>query len=368
MQKSGQNGVMVQSAWVSLAMAAAVLLLPLLAYGGKGAAQEGAALLPPSPSPAASAPASPPPSPSASEASTGASEDRGRSVKVLMGDEVVETDMASYLWGVVAAEMPASFEDDALRAQAVAARTYTLWKALHNKVHPQANVCTDYTCCQAWLSREEAMEKWGEQGAEYAEKLDKAVAATDGVVLYYDGQPIQAAFHASSAGQTQDAVAVWGSTVPYLKAVKTPEGEEAPNYHTTVTLTAEQVRAVLEPLGCELEEEPEQWFGQLTYAEGGSVVQAEVGGVTLRGNELRTALGLRSASFTVGYAEGTFTFAVTGYGHGVGLSQYGANALAKEGKSWREILRWYYTGVGFGNYDGQATPAAPSSPPASAGG
>lgn len=368
MQKSGQNGVMLQSAWVSLAMAAAVLLLPLLLYGGGGAArQEEPVLLPPSPSPAASAPASPSPSPLLGSP-TGGMEDRGRSVKVLMGDEVVETDMASYLWGVVAAEMPASFEDDALRAQTVAARTYTLWKALHNKAHPQANVCTDYTCCQAWLSREAAMEKWGEQGAEYAEKLDKAVAATDGVVLYYDGQPIQAAFHASSAGQTQDAVTVWGSTVPYLKAVQTPEGEESPNYHTTVTLTAEQVRGALEPLGCKLEEEPEKWFAQLTYSEGGSVAAAEVGGVALRGNELRTALGLRSASFTVGYAQGTFTFAVTGYGHGVGLSQYGANALAKEGKSWREILLWYYTGVEFGNYDGQATPAAPSDPPGTAGG
>ena len=368
MQKSGQNGIMVQSAWVSLVMAAAVLLLPLLFYGGGGAArQEEPALLPPSPSPAVSAPASPLPS-TAPEVSAGGTEDRGRSVKVLMGDEVVETDMASYLWGVVAAEMPASFEEDALRAQAVAARTYTLWKALHNKAHPQANVCMDHTCCQAWLSREEAMEKWGEQGAEYAAKLDRAVAATDGVVLYYDGQPIQAAFHASSAGQTQDAVAVWGSTVPYLKAVQTPEGEETPNYHTAVTLTAEQVRGLLEPLGCKLEEEPEKWFAQLTYSEGGSVAAAEVGGVALRGNELRTALGLRSASFTVGYAEDAFTFAVTGYGHGVGMSQYGANALAREGKSWREILRWYYTGVAFGNYDGQATPAAPTDPPGTAEG
>lgn len=369
MQKSGHSGVIAQSAWVSLILMAAVLLLPLLLYGGGGAARGGdVVLLPPSPSPAVSAPASPLPS-AAPEAPLIGTEDRERGVKVLMGDEVVETDMASYLWGVVAAEMPASFEEDALRAQAVAARTYTLWKALHNKAHPQANVCTDYTCCQAWLSREEAMEKWGEQGAEYAAKLDKAVAATDGVVLYYDGQPIQAAFHASSAGQTQDAVAVWGSTVPYLKAVRTPEGEETPNYHTSVTLTAEQVRGLLEPLGCKLEEKkPEEWFAQLTYSEGGSVAAAEVGGVALRGNELRTALGLRSASFTVGYAEGAFTFAVTGYGHGVGLSQYGANALAREGKSWREILRWYYTGVEFGGYDGQATPAAPSDPPGTAGG
>lgn len=368
MQRNEQSGVMLRSAWVSLAMAAAVLLLPLLLFGGGGVVrQEEADLLPPSPSPVVSAPASPTHL-STQDTPTGGTEDRGRSVKVLMGDEVVETDMASYLWGVVAAEMPASFEPEALKAQATAARTYTLWKALHNKAHPQANVCTSYTCCQAWSSREEALEKWGDKAEEYAEKLDVALRETDGVVLYYDTQPIQAAFHASSAGRTQDAVAVWGSTVPYLSSVATPEGEEAPNYRTTVTLTVEQVKAALEGAGCKLEEEkPEEWLEKLTYSDSGALLTAEAGGVTLRGNELRTALGLRSPSFTVEYGQDGFTFHVTGYGHGVGLSQYGANALAKQGKTWREILSWYYTGVEFGSYDG-VTPTGQADPQPSGGG
>lgn len=342
----------------ALLSAAAIFLLPLAVFGGKGIAsgKTTGTVLPPSPSPVQTG------------TETGdtsglpvreqlAGEDAGRMVRIKMEDgQIVEQTMAEYLWCVVAAEMPASFEPDALKAQATAARTYTLWKALHNKAHPQANVCTSYTCCQAWISREEAMERWGDQAEEYTEKLDKALRETDGVVLYYDSMPIQAVFHASSAGRTQDAVAVWGSTVPYLAAVATPEGEESPNYHTTVTMTVDQVKAALEAQGCELDEEkPEEWLKELTYSDAGTLLSAQVGGVTLRGNELRTALGLRSPSFTVEYGDG-FTFHVTGYGHGVGLSQYGANALAKQGKTWREIVSWYYTGVEFGTYDG-VTPA-----------
>ena len=366
MQNKGFARGVGASAAAALLLSALTFLLPLAVYGGEGMAAGEAreTVLPPSPSPV-----QPEPSPSATAAARPTGEkDRGRAVKVkLAGGEIEEMDMAEYLWGVVAAEMPAAFEEEALKAQAVAARTYTLWKALHNKAHPEANVCTDYTCCQAWLSREEAMEKWAEKGRAYGDKLDQAVLETDGVVLYYDGQPIQAAFHSSSAGRTQDAVAVWGSTVPYLTAVSTPEGEETPNYHTTVSMTAEAVQAALEPLGCELEDEPEKWLAELAYSDNGSVTAAKVGGVELRGNVLRTALGLRSPSFTVEYGEGVFQFSVTGYGHGVGMSQYGAKALAKEGKSWEEILRWYYTGVELGDYEG-VTPAGPSSPPPTAGG
>ena len=330
----------------ALLSAAAIFLLPLAVFGGQGPAPREAAgpVLPPSPSPVATGSAAPetgdqPPAP--------AGEDAARLVRVkLESGEIAELTMAEYLWGVVAAEMPASFELEALKAQTTAARTYTLWKALHNKAHPQANVCTAYTCCQACITRAEALEKWGDKGAEYAAKLDKALAETDGVVVYYDGQPIQAAFHASSAGRTQDAVAVWGSTVPYLASVATPEGEEAPNYRTTVVLTAEQVRAALESLGCKLEEEPpEEWLKELSYSDSGGLLTARVGGVTLRGNELRTALGLRSPSFTVEYGGEGFTFHVTGYGHGVGLSQYGAGAMAAAGADYREILTHYYTGV-----------------------
>lgn len=330
-----------------LLMAGVTFLTPLLLFGGTGLAAgtpPEEELLPAMPSPVIT--------PSTWDNPASAELDGAYTVRVLHADDgtVEETDMASYLWGVVAAEMPAAFEPEALKAQAVTARTYTLWKSLHSGTHPDADICTDYTCCQAWISREDAAQSWGERAEEYTGRIAQAVAATDGAVLCYGGGPIQAVFHSSSAGYTEDAVSVWGSTVPYLVGVATPEGDEVPNYHTAVTLTAEEVRAALEPLGAVLDDAPNLWFESFLYTDSGAVASAQVGGVSLRGTALRTALGLRSTTFSVEFADGQFTFSVTGYGHGVGMSQYGANAMAKEGKSWEEIAAWYYTGVTVGTY------------------
>lgn len=272
--------------------------------------------------------------------------DGAYTVRVLCEDGTVRSmSMGDYLWGVVAAEMPASFEVEALKAQAVAARTYTLWKMQHTATHAAADVCMDYACCQAWISHEDAAERWGENAVFYTERLASAISATDGIALCWDGQPIQAVFHSSSAGKTEDAVAVWGSTVPYLQSVDSPEGDEVPNYHSSVTWTADELRAALTELGCELSGAPETWLGSTVCTESGMVQTIEAGGVELSGAALRAALGLRSSVFTVSYRAGSFTFSVTGYGHGVGMSQYGANALAQEGKSWQEIVEHYYTGV-----------------------
>lgn len=277
--------------------------------------------------------------------------DTARTVRVLGADGAVqEMSMSEYLWGVVAAEMPASFELEALKAQSVAGRTYTLWKTEHNSAHPQADICTDHTCCQAWIGKEQAAENWGEHAEQFERKIASAVARTDGMVICWEGMPIQAVYHSSSDGSTEDAVAVWGSTVPYLLGVDTPEGEEVPNYRTTIALTKEEVAAALEGFGCDLSGDPSTWFQAFLYTQRGAVSSAQVGGVMIGGGALRSALGLRSASFEVSYAEELFTFRVTGYGHGVGMSQYGANALAKEGKSWEEIVGWYYTGVTLETY------------------
>ena len=332
----------------ALGMAALSFVLPALCFWG-GAAGEPEVL---------------PPVPTAAEdqrtqtetvEDTGTGElDAARTVRVLGEDgTVTQLDLGEYLWGVVAAEMPASFELEALKAQTVAARSYTLWKTEHSTgTHPDADLCTDYACCQAWISREEAAANWGENAGTYADKITRAVTLTDGMVLCWEGQPIQAVFHSSSAGRTEDAVAVWGSTVPYLVGVETPEGEEVPNYHTTVTLTARQVSAALSGLGCDLTGDASGWFQSFTYTDSGGVASAQVGGTAVSGTTLRTALGLRSTTFEVSYADGVFTFSVTGYGHGVGMSQYGANALARQGKTWRDIVAWYYTGVTVEQYTG----------------
>ncbi len=273
-------------------------------------------------------------------------------VRVAMQDgSVCEMTMKDYLWSVVAAEMPASFEPEALKAQSITARTYTAWKmAAGEQNHPHAHVCTDITCCQAFLHREQAQANWGAAAAAYAETIRAAVAATDGEVITYQGAPIQAVFFSSADGRTEDAVAVWGSAVPYLVGVDSPEGDSVPNYHTQVTLPAHQVKSLVLAAypGADLSGAPETWFGKPTLTASGRVGSMPVGGIDLSGTTLRSLFSLRSTSFTVQTTADSVSFHVTGYGHGVGMSQYGANALAQQGKQCHDILRWYYTGVEIG--------------------
>lgn len=284
----------------------------------------------------------------------GAEQDAQTTVRVATeGGEVVEMTMEDYLWSVVAAEMPASFEPEALKAQAVTARTYTVWKMGAGEAnHPDADVCTDINCCQAFLSREQAAANWGTSAAAYTRKIGDAVAATDGQIMTYEGQPIQAVFFSSSTGRTEDAVAVWGNSVPYLVGVDSPEGESVPNYHTEVTLTAEEFRSIFlaEYPGADLSGTPDAWFQKETATASGRVATLDVGGVTVKGTQLRSLFSLRSTCFTVETGADSVTFQVTGYGHGVGMSQYGANTLAQQGKTWEEILTWYYTGIEIAGY------------------
>jgi len=326
-----------------LALGAALLLLPLAALGDAPRAEggqpaPGLLTLPAVPTPAAV------PEPSPGEW------DGAQTLRVLGRDgQVDEMTMADYLWGVVAAEMPASFEPEALRAQAVCARTYSLWK-LQAESHKEdgADICADSSCCQAYLAKEDAAQRWGQGAASaYTAKIASAVADTDGQVLTYDGGPIQAVFFSSASGATEDAEAVWGKALPYLVSVDSPEGDEVPNYRSTVTLTADQIKktAAEAGLGADLSGEPSKWFANLTHTASGRVASVELGGVALSGGAARSLFALRSACFDVSEQDGVFTFSVTGYGHGVGMSQYGANAMAKSGSGWRDILSHYYTGA-----------------------
>ena len=274
--------------------------------------------------------------------------DKSRMVKLQQADgTVAELSMSDYLFGVVAAEMPAAFEEEALKAQACAARTYTVRKQEHTSdAHPEADVCTDVNCCQAYVPRETAESRWGVSAQTYAQKIETAIAGTDGLGVLYQGEPIQAVFFSSAPGRTVDAVEVWGNQVDYLQSVESPEGEEVPNYRTQVTLSADQVKELTLAAypGADLSGDPSGWFGT-PASSGGAVTSIPVGGVTLTGSQVRTLFSLRSAAFTVAWDGTSFTFSVTGYGHGVGMSQYGANAMAKEGSSFRDILTWYYTGA-----------------------
>ncbi len=332
-----------QSAAVSAVLLAALFLLPLAvivpfrsALTGKKAAPE----KPPEPKPEIRLPFE-----------SGAL-DSDIILRVLDGETVQEMDLGTYLVGVVRAEMPASFELEALKAQACAARTYTLYKLSNGGNHGEtANICTDSTCCQAYISEERAFANWGGNANAYEQKVEQAVVETDGQAILYNNTPVLAVFHSSSAGLTRAAGEVWMNDLPYLQPVQSPEpGDTIPNYHSRVDFTAEEFRTKF------LEAYPEadfsgkagSWLTNPVSDEAGTVRTLRVGGVEVKGTQLRSILGLRSACFTWEVQNETISFFVTGYGHGVGLSQYGANQMASEGADFREILTHYYTGVTVG--------------------
>lgn len=275
-------------------------------------------------------------------------------LRVLRGDAVRTMDLGTYLLGVVRAEMPASFEPEALKAQTVAARTYTLYKMKRGGNHGDtADLCTDPGCCQAYLEEEQARQNWGLRADAYEEKIEDAVQSTDGQVILYGGEPILAVFHSSSAGRTRAAGEVWVKDLPYLQAVDSPEqGERIPDYYSRVEIPLEEFRKQVQARWpeAELSGEAEHWLAQAVTDDAGSVETLHVGGVRVDGTELRSALGLRSACFTWEVQGERLVFFVTGYGHGVGLSQYGANRMAESGAAWQEILTHYYTGVTVGPY------------------
>jgi len=265
------------------------------------------------------------------------------SVKTDNGAETVN--MADYLPGVLAGEMPALFESQALMAQAVAARTYILHRVQKGSPnHPDADICNDPACCKAYVTTQQMQKNWGERYNEYYAKIADAVQSTDGQYLTYNGELIEAVFHSSSAGATEASESIWNAR-PYLVSVDSPETEaDVPNYISHTTLSAPLLQSQLSAKYPNLvfSASPEEWLTEIVRNESGRVQSVQVCNLTLTGTQLRSALGLRSTSFTAEYADGTFTFHVTGYGHGVGMSQYGANVFAKQGMGYQEILAHYY--------------------------
>ena len=247
--------------------------------------------------------------------------------------------MRDYLIGVVLAEMPADFESEALKAQAVVARTYTCKRMEHNK-HGAAAVCTNSNCCQGYREWKDYLEAGGTE--ESVEKIRRAVMDTADQVLVYDGELIDATYFSCSGGSTEDAAAVWGRDVPYLQAVESPGEEEAPRYQVRISYTPENFRKMT---GVSGEGSPNGWFGVPVYTDGGGVETLEICGTTFTGTELRSILGLRSTMFAITVEEGTIYVTTRGYGHRVGMSQYGAEAMAVSGSDYTEILRHYYTGT-----------------------
>lgn len=252
----------------------------------------------------------------------------------------VQMELDSYLVGVVLQEMPADFEQEALKAQAVVARTYALRRSTVGKKHPDGAVCTDAACCQAYISPEDYIASGGTR--EDAAKVQQAVMATAGKVLCYEGALIEATYFSCSGGRTEDAAAVWGADVPYLQAVDSPGEEAAAHYTDTVTFTAEEFTGAL---GAALQGLPATWLGEVTYTDGGGVAAMVIGGTSYEGTLLRQKLGLRSTAFTMTAAGNHIIVTTKGFGHRVGMSQYGADAMAVTGSDYGQILAHYYPGT-----------------------
>lgn len=257
-------------------------------------------------------------------------------------ETVTEMSAKEYIFGVLAAEMPALYDQEALKAQAVASYTFACYRRTEN-ADKAYDLTTDFNSDQSFITEEKAREKWGDKADEYCNKLKSVIEDVENLAVTYDGKPILAVYHAISSGKTEDCKNVWGTEYPYLKAVASPCDTLAPDYISKAVFSAEDVRLKLsekvKPSG-----EPQNYFGKAERTASGTVTGTEVCGVSLSGAEIRSAFSLRSSNFEVLYKDGEFTFTVYGYGHGVGMSQYGADYMAKQGSDFKEILLHYYSG------------------------
>ncbi len=257
-----------------------------------------------------------------------------------------------YLVGVMAAEMPPDWPDEALKAQAVAAHSYVLYQRAHADTAALEGgwLAVDPARRQGFMTDEVLRSYWGDAYEQNYARLAQLAAEVKDELLLYGTEPAAACYHAISNGATEASQNVWGEALPYLQGVDSPLDLTSPDYEKTVTYTPQQMYDAL-LLGCQglvLEGGPAGWFGDVRYTGAGYVAEIGIGGQQVSGPAVRAALSLRSACFTVEYADGVFTVTTRGYGHGVGLSQYGANALALTGRTHEEILAFYFPGAALG--------------------
>ena len=264
-------------------------------------------------------------------------------------ENVVETlELEDYLINVVAAEMPVEYEEEALKAQATVARTYTLYQIENGHKHDNADVCDSSTCCQAWISKEKRYEKWGDNQDEKWSKLTNAVYSTAGEVITYDGKPIDAFFHSNSGGTTEIPINVWGgSDFPYLQVVETSGEDEYSQYYSEKEYTKAEIESKMKSAYSDfsIDWNEENCIEILEYTESSRIKTLKIGNKNISGVEARKIFELKSSNFTYEISESTVKFKVIGYGHGVGLSQTGSNTLAKEGKNYKEIIEHFFKNI-----------------------
>jgi len=249
--------------------------------------------------------------------------------------------MESYIIGVVAAEMPVSFEIEALKAQAVAARTYAYRQIGDSKTIDPNSIG------QAYISVDEMKNRWKESFEQNYNKVCSAVNQTKNEIMVYNGEPILAAFHSTSAGVTESSENVWSEKLSYLKSVDSHEDENAPDFLYDSSFSVSDFKERFQKNGCVFFDDLKNDVSILSRTDAGYVSQIKIGGKTFKGSQVRTILSLRSTNFTISYKNDKIIFTTKGYGHGAGMSQYGAEFMAKQKKNYKEILSHYYYGVEF---------------------
>ncbi len=283
------------------------------------------------------------PPPSSQHSATDDSQNEPKLRVLFTEDNKVKTvSVTEYVTGVVLAEMPAEYEPEALKAQAVVAYTYALYKADLRK-NEDYDVTDTHKSDQAFLTESQAKERFGDSYNKYLDKVSSAVNEVKGVKITYNGKPILASCHSISSGKTESAEVIWGGKYPYLKPVESVGDLLCPDYLSKASFSADEMKETLKTLDITADGEPSKWFGEVSRSDSGTVVNIKICKKDIKGSSLRSALGLRSSNFDVEYTDGKFVFTVRGYGHGVGMSQYGAQFMALQGSSYEQILNWYYT-------------------------
>ncbi len=265
---------------------------------------------------------------------------------------VIEIEIEEYIKGVVAGEMPAEFEREALKAQAVAARTYLLYKLKKNTVNPDehkdAPICSGIHC-QVYYSKDMLLEKFTQAWFDkYWTKIENAVESTKGELLSYDNKIIEPLFHSTSGGKTENSEEVFGSFMPYLRSVESPYEDAAPKLNASITIPIDEfIKKLSDEYGINdlNASNLKTKISLLEMSEGGKIKSLKISDKTLTGREIRSLYSLNSANFKFIQSKDNIQIVTTGYGHGVGMSQYGANGMAANGYNYEDILKHYYTGV-----------------------
>ena len=267
-------------------------------------------------------------------------------------DRVEKMNVSQYLKEVTAAEMPADFHIEALKAQAVAARTYLRYKIKKGNYPPEhkgAPICTDYHHCKAWLSEKERKNAWqADKRAQYWDKISKAVDETEGKIMMYDGEPINAVFHSTSSGMTENAKDVWGGDVAYLVSVDSRGDELSPKFSSEFSCSADEYKKRIFEKIPSADDKCEP-FSDIQRSTAGGIIQMKVYGVQIKGTEFRSIFDLCSTNVQINSDGSEIKMTVKGNGHGVGMSQYGADYFAREGMTYKDILEKYYTGATLSN-------------------